>query len=255
MLNLFMSTKDDRALSNRVFLSNNIYAIKYTLSFINTGDYALKMKLDEIVLDMMEQIKDDRLICLVIHKMYNLEILAPHVDKYLLLAIEHKRFHVIRFLLLKGGNAKIVDSEGKSLLQHLIYHQQHLLVELLIEHYDIDVNSVNAEGENVIFSAIENNACNVSNSLIQLGTQLNCKDSQGITLLQRCIEKNWYLHMNFIISKGGLDFIYDEELFHTYCHIAIKVNSILIFDKLIRHYFAYIIQKHWRAYRASLLYL
>lgn len=247
MLRLLRSRGDNGKLVQSIFSSNNVYAIKYALQFIRTKEDVRRLTLGQTLQEMMGVLQDEKTICTVVEKMHILNALSEHLDALLWKAVEHKRFSVVRFLLLKGGDAHAIDPNGTALIQHLISLHQHGMVELLIEHYGVDVNSKNVDGENVIFSAVASNACNVSNTLIQLGTQLDCRDKHNISLIQRCIEKNWYLHFNYIVSKGGCDFLYDKALFHSYCHLAIGVNSMLIFDKLIKHFFAYTIQRHWRS--------
>jgi ankyrin repeat protein len=249
MLTLFLSNRENKSLVNNIFLSNNIYAIKYVLKFIKTEEHALRLNLDSVLIQLIQFSDCDKITCMLIEKLHSLDLLKSYIDITLHTAIEYKRFYVIRFLLLKGANAKFIDANGKCLLHHLIDNHQSELVQLIIEHYDVDVNSLNADGYNLIFAAISNNACTISSSLIELGTHIDCKDNSHTTLIERCIERNWYLHVNHIINKGGIDFIYNTHLFYKYCHIAIQVNSILIFDKLVKNYFAYKIQKMWKVYK------
>jgi len=252
MFTLLLSNNENKHLVNRLFLSNNVYAIRYVLKFIKSSDDVNRLNLVVILNELIQLSTCEKNMCLLIERLHTVNAIHEHLDNLLTNAIQHKRFAVVRYLLLKGANAELKDTNNKSLIHQLIDHRQSGLVQLLIEHYDVDVNSLNTDGENMIFSAISNNDCNLSGSLIQLGTRLDCKDCNGVSLIQRCIENNFYLHLSHIINKGGIDFVYDRDLFHRYCHLAIQVNSMLIFDKLIKNRFAYVIQKQWKSYKTKL---
>jgi hypothetical protein len=118
------------------------------------------------------------------------------------------------------------------------------LLELLIDHYDLDIKHILIEGEPCIFHAIQSNNSQLSGFLLLNGFDIHAKNKQGRTLLEICVAKNWLLHTSHIIRHHGLP--QDRLLFHRLCRIALKNNSTLIFNMLLTSYYAVVIQRKWR---------
>lgn len=250
MLKLLTSTNQHRnSFVEQLMLSNNPYFVAFMLKQVNTKDDAIHFDIISMVKRMIKGPTTDTIVQLVIQKLIEYDMLRTHINTFMLCALHQNKFNLVRYLLWKGADPLHVDEHQKTLVCHLMEKQQLKLIELLVDHYNVDINSVDKDGINIIFIAVEQKACAITSYLIMNGTHLNCKDHDGALLIERCIQHGWYLHVTHIISQKGFAFVEEEELFHRYCNLALEVNSVLIFDKLIKTYFAYKIQRSWRNYR------
>ena len=112
----------------------------------------------------------------------------------------------------------------------------------------MNVNSKDRNDTALVIKAVENDCPSISSLFILGKCDLDCYSTEGKSLLELCIQKKWYLHVTYILGNNYKRLYDEEEYFHKMCHIAVEVNSSLIFDKLVKNFFATIIQRNWRRY-------
>ena len=117
---------------------------------------------------------------------------------------------------------------------------------MMLTKYECSVNSTNKEGTALVLKAVENDTPQISSLFIQRNCNLMVRTPYGKTLMEMCIEKTWYLHVTYILGNGCKELNDDEDYFHRMCHLSIMSNSTLIFDKLVKHYFASKLQRAWK---------
>ena len=245
---LFHSQIDDteQNLIYNAMCNKNTYAIIYLLGFIQNKKQAQKNHLYNIM-RLSIKISSYAISALLIEKLIALDSLDCSIDDIMLDAFTYANNNkIVRFLLLKGASPHLIDSNGHSVMHNLILSGNDELLELFIDHYDVNVNILDSNGINVIFKVIDDDNSKTSAILLVNGTDLYCKDLNGLYLIQRCVRKKWYLHVHYILCIGFTLLYDDEQLFHSVCHDAVSSNSNLIFDLLLSHYFACKIQRHWR---------
>ena len=236
---------------HNAILKGNVYIVAYMLKFVNNKAHINELNLNQLLkMAISKETISNKIIVLLLDKLLAFDSLNSSLDVLLHLSIKANRFHLIRFLLLKGANVNYIDNDGNSLLYHVISAENFNLLELLIDHYNVDVNIPTRDGTNIIFTAIQQNNSKISGTLILAGTDINCKNKDGLYLIEVCVKKKWYLHVNYLIKKGFNVFYDDQNLFHSMCLEAINSNSTLIFHTLITNYNATVIQRFWKSLKA-----
>jgi hypothetical protein len=186
---------------------------------------------------------------ILINEMIKHETIHNYIDLILESVFHMRKVEIIKYLL----NCNLVNpfhvfDDDLTLFEKAIELKDEEIVNLMLTKYNLDVNTTNLEGIALVVKAVENNSPQISSLFILRNCNLNCLDSNYKSLLELCIEKKWFLHVNYILLNGYTRIYDDVGFFHQLCHLAIEVNSSLIFDKLVTNYFASKIQRRWRAW-------
>ena len=200
---------------------------------------ALDCLSEEIAMNLAEVMENDEL------KTINYD----NGDNLLMRACQIKMYRLIRYLLLCGLEPTSKDSEGKSVLEWMIIHGNNQMIELLIDHYNIDINQKNSKNEPMIFMSMEKNNAFLSELMLRSGVDIDVRDNDGMYLLEKTIQKGWYLHTSYLIKNGSKCIYNDYNLFRRLCHIAVEKNSSITFYRLLINYSAYKIQHAWRYFK------
>lgn len=246
-------------LFERIIEKNNVYMFKFFLSkypsFLNTREslqkwlcICLDKQVNENIPLLMLDLYCDKIGCNMIHTIH-----ITNIPIVCYAAIRNKTC-VVRWLLMHGADVNQCCTNGKSLLSILVECKQIALIQLLFEHYNVNVSENDESGSSIIFKVLENKLFNLSNYLLNEGIDTNSINSEGQSLLEVVVIKNLFLHTNFILRNGGGKSIYsDVKLFHKLVNIAIHNNSTLIANCLIINYFATYIQTKWRRFKSKSL--
>ena len=252
MNSLLLSTGTDSNISifENIIEKNNIYMFHFFISkypsFLNNQDNLYKF----LFICLERSINEN--MSLLFLNLYSEKINYNYKNNIsqiplICYAALHKKWLVVRYLLLHGADANQRCSNNISLLSILINHKQCILIELLFEHYNVSVNEKNENGIPIIFDILDKRLYNISNYMFNEGIDVNCLNAEGVSLLEVVIKKGLFLHSKYILENGGGTIIYNnEKLFHKFVDLAILNNSTLIANRLILNYFATIIQRRWR---------
>lgn len=227
--------------------NKSIFVVMNLLTFISSYEQAKEIHL----LDMCEyslqiQPRSEQITLILTDKVFQLypseEI--PK-DDLLIFSLRNSFVNVARKLLLKGANPNHKDEYGHSVLYYTLDIGNCDLLQLLIDHYNININEI-FNGENIIFHAINSNNSKISSILITEGTDINCKNKLNEYLIEVYIKKGWFLHVKHILSKGFNKCYDNDKLFFKMCTSALNVKSSIMFHILVQNYFATKITRWWR---------
>jgi ankyrin repeat protein len=246
MFDLFCSTdENNHNLLEHAAIINNRFLCSYIIRNVKTIKLAKLINLDRAVEVAITNSTED-IVMLMVDHLINIKANEKALEHYMDECINNKKMRVVRMLLMLGADPNHVDSSGRSLLYNVVSIGDDYLLDVLIDHYHVNVNCLDENGINVIFFAIHNNNTKLSSAMIMSGMHLDCTDSYGKTLIEVCVSKNWYLHVNYLLKKKHFPFCDDDALFHKLCHFAVRNNSTIIFNKLLVSYCAVKIQRYWR---------
>lgn len=246
MFNLFCATdENNRTLLENAVITNNRFLVSYIVRNIKTLERARQIRLAHVVWVGITSSTED-IVMLLLDNLFHTKASEHPLEHYMEKCVKHRKLKVVRMLLMLGANPNHIDTDGRSLLYNVVSIGDEYLVDVLVDHYHVDVNCVDDQNLNIVFLAIENNMTKISSALIMSGTDVNCKDTDGTQLIEVCIRKNWYLHVNYLLKHSAFSFCDNKDLFHKFCHIAVGNNSTIIFNKLLVNYCAVKIQRHWR---------
>lgn len=244
MLRLARSTNQHETLINKTIHSNNIYAFTYLIRFINSTHVNI---FDVLIHILNTENASDKLAIIVVNEMIKNNTIQNYIDQILEMIVFTRKVEVLKFLF--QSNIIYPDftfTGGTSLFEECVNLKSETIVNLLLNKYRLDINSKDQYGIPLVIKAVENDSPEISSLFILGKCSLDCYNSEGKSLLELCIRKKWYLHVNYILGNG-YKYMYDDvNYFHDMCHLAIEVNSNLIFDKLVTNYFASVIQREWR---------
>lgn len=251
MLRLATSVHNDNSLIYRIIDTNNIYAFTYITNFIKDSDINW---FDILVytLQIESSLNNDKIVLIILTEMTKQNIIENYIDHVFEIVIDSGKVNIIKFVL--DNNLISLDAtfqNGQSLFEIVIDLKCESLVNLMLTRYNSDINSKDINGTSLVIKAVENDTPQISSIFILGKCDLECQNLEGKTLLQLCIERKWYLHVNYILGNGYTRLYKDLDYFHKMCHLAIDSQSTLIFDKLVRNHFASVIQICWRRYRAN----
>ncbi len=130
----------------------------------------------------------------------------------LLLSIDRKDIELINFLLNKGLNVNLKDSDnqnGLSLAVEKEYYKKEI-VELLIKK-GIDINNKDNEGCTPIFYAINSGNIEAVETLIGKGIDINISNNNGETPLIIASDNNNVEMVKFLLKNGANKDLKDNE--------------------------------------------
>lgn len=248
MHRLSKSTVFDQTVSciQKSVLIQNVYAFSLLLPFQDN--------IYDILVYCMNNTENKKLHEIVFNRWLKSNNVQDHIQDVLELLIEKKNICAIKKMLetdLVNNVDTIVLKDGCSFVEKIVLLKSDQLMKMLLHKYNVSVDSKDKEGVHLVIRAIENECPTISSVLILQGCDLNCLDTSGRSLLELCVEKKWFLHVNYILSNGYSRLYDDEYYFHRLCHMAIDVNSTLIFDKIVSCYFATKIKRKWRSWKLN----
>lgn len=244
--------KEDNILKTAI-MNNSTFVILNFLRFIVTYQQANHFKLPELFqLSLNQPIKNEQIGLCLLEKIVSLYP-SDSIEKNELLisAIQTNSLNITRRLLLYGANPNYIDGTNTSFLYYVLETENSDLLQLLIDHYDINVNQIYRE-ENIIFHAISKNNSKLSSILIEGGTNINCKNVKNEFLIEAYINKGWFIHIKHILEKGFKQLYNDDLLFLRMCRSALNTKSTIIFHLIITNYFATKIARWWRKIKRKL---
>jgi hypothetical protein len=238
---------DAHNLLENAIRSKNKYLVLISLKSITNTFEAERIKLLDCLIDAIKETRVD-IMFLLLDKLQNMQMItSSSIEKLMQVSILYKRTVIIRYLLLIDRSFCNLPINGKSLLEYMIRYNYVEMVQLLVDHYGVNVKNPGSDGYDLIFVALKHNNAKISEILLHGGTDVHCRDEHGNFLIEVCIQKRWYLHVKHIIRSGFGVFYDDHALFCKYCHLAVNNKCTLIFDFLVKNYFAVKIQRYWRA--------
>lgn len=189
---------------------------------------------------------DERISMMLLKKIQQLSIELKLSCNEAIVCIQCQKYNMVRYCLLyQFIQVQHRDFDQSKLLKILIEHDLINYIELLVDHYGLNLRSC-IDNEPAIFTAIKENNSRISGYFLSNGTDIDCKNNDGKYLIEVCIEKKWFLHVSFIIKAGFTKFFHCKKLFQTLCHSAVKHNSTLVFNILVTNYYASVIQNLYR---------
>lgn len=238
---------NDNSIFKTAIKNNSIFVVIYLLTFISSYEQAKEMHLLEMCKYALQlHTRKEQIALPIVDKVLHLYPLDEIPLNELLISSLQKYFvNVVRKLLLKGADPNYKDELGFSVLYHTLSIGNCDLLQLLIDHYNIDINET-FNDENIIFHAINLNNSKISSILISEGTNIYCKNKQDEYLIEAYIKKGWFLHVKHIFNKGFNECYNNDNLFFRMCTGALNVKSSLMFHIIVQNYFATKISRWWR---------
>ncbi len=255
LLSNYPEDDNNSSLFEKMIEKNNVYMFYFFVSkyppFLNSSNSLQKWLFKTLESNINEKMSLLLLDLYCDNIDYNVTKYVDDVEVPIICyAAMHNKIRVVRWLLLRGADANLHCTNGKSLLSILIEFEQTNLVELLFEHYNVSLNETDDKGVSIIFEILERKLYTLSNYMLNEGVNIDCRNAEGMSLLELVVSKNLFLHTNFVLGNGGGSVMYnDYKLFHKLIHIAIDNGSTLIANRLILNYYAAFIQKVWRRKR------
>jgi len=188
----------------------------------------------------------------------------------LLMAISHKNFQMVQYLIENGGNIEYRDSEGVPLICFAVEKESKEIFDYLLEkNAPLDIIDIFEESDNglqLMISAIskEDNhyyktliergvSVNVANEnvsllstyiyrgeiskvalLLSLGADINLKTIYGGYPIMASIEMNDWEMLEYLMGKGAkLEKI--QEPYGSYLHVASALGNLEIIDSLVEY--------------------
>lgn len=250
MLKLAISVKNDDTLIYKSIKANNVYAFTYLLRFLKSTPHINLFEILSYTLERDGGVNNDKIIAILLNEMIKNDTLQNYVDYILELAIESNNIKIVTFLLESNRICPTytLSATGKSLFEICVDMKSEILVNIMITKHQLNINTLDITGIPLVIRAVENESPQISSIFILGKCDLECINKNGVTLLELCIQRKWFLHVNYILGNGYKRIYMDSEYFHNMCHVSIENNSTLIFDKLVSNYFAAVIQKFFRRY-------
>jgi hypothetical protein len=239
--------------SNESFLhvalnNKNDYLLKYFLESLNSYEKTLTANVDSLLkYSIINSI--ERIDIILFEHLITYNAFKTSLDKFLILSIKNNKQILSKLLLIKGASTACTDElTGMTLFETAIEYNLTSIVELLIDHYSIDVNLPCKDGNNLIFKAFNLKNSKISALLLLNGTNIHSKNEDNDDVLMVCIKKKWILHVSYILNKSNIvSYIYNNKsYFRSICFEATKSNSTIIFKAILMNYSAIKIQRKWR---------
>ena len=245
---------NDNAIFKTAIMNNSIFVVMHLLTFISSYEQAKEIHLiDMCKYSLQIQTRNEQITLVLVDKVISLYPFDEiPLNELLIYSLQKSFVNVIRKLLLKGADPNHKDELGHSVLYYTLNIGNCDLLQLLIDHYHIDINEL-FNDENIIFHAINLNNSKISSVLISEGTDIYCKNKQDEYLIQVYIKKGWFLHVKHIFSKGFDKCYDDDKLFFRMCSDALNAKSSIMFHIIVQNYFATRITRWWRRVKQTRL--
>lgn len=227
--------------------NNSVFVVMNLLRFICTHDQALELQLKDLFrFSLQLQSRNEQISLFLLEKILSLYPME-HIplNEFLLISLKRSFVNVSRKLLLNGASSSCKDETGHSVLYYAIETGNCDFVQLLVDHYDINVNET-VNDQNIIFHAINNRNSKISSILIKEGTDIFCKNINDEYLIEVYIKQGWFLHVKHVFEKGFNKCYDDDLLFFGMCTSALNAKSSVMFHIIVQNYFATKIARWWR---------
>lgn len=249
MHSLLHSNSSNESFLHETIKNKNIYLVHFFLEFFNSKEKSVIANIDSLLKYSITN-SIERIDIILFEHLIAHDAFETSLDKLLILSITNNKQILSRLLLIQGASATCVDAlTGMSILETSIEYNLTGIVELLIDHYSVDVNLPCKDGYNLIFKAFNlNNRSTISALLLLNGTNMYSKNEESDDVLMVCIKKKWTFHVSYILNDTRMvTFIYNNKsYFRSLCFEATKSNSTIILKAMLMNYSAITIQRKWK---------
>lgn len=234
--------------------SKNVYVFSYLTQFLEKSKKLESVDLYyllSIAFDVCTSTSHYRIPSIIIECMIETKKINEYIDIIHERMFEIKNIELIKFMMNTSYfNPNFVCSDENDAFYKIVDIKNEELVQLMFNRFSCNINSYDKDGVMLVVRSVENDAPHISSLFIQRKCELHGKNEDGKSLLELCIEKKWYLHVTYILGNGYRVLYDDENYFHRMCHLAVISNSTLIFDRLIKNFYASRIQRFWKSWMA-----
>jgi hypothetical protein len=240
-------SNNENAIFKTAIKNNSVFVVLHLLTFISSYEHAKEIHLlDMCKYSLQIQTRNEQITLVLVDKVFSLYPFEElPLNELLIYSLQKSFVNVVRKLLFKGADPNHKDESGHSVLYYTLNIENCDLLQLVIDHYHIDINET-FNDENIIFYAINLNNSKISSILISEGTDIYCKNKQDEYLIQVYIKKGWFLHVKHVFSKGFNKCYDDDKLFIRMCTDALNAKSSIMFHIIVQNYFATKITRWWR---------
>lgn len=245
---------ENHSLLVQAIRSKNVYVFSYLTQFLEKNKKLESVDLHNLLstaFDVCTSTSHHRIPSIIIECMINTETINENIDFIHERMFEIKNIELIKFMMNTSYfNPNFVCSDENDAFYKIVDIKNEELVQLMFTKFSCNINSYDKHGVMLVVRSVENDAPHISSLFIQRKCELHGKNEDGKSLLELCIEKKWYLHVTYILGNGYRELYDDENYFHRMCHLAVISNSTLIFDRLIKNFYASRIQRFWKSWIA-----
>lgn len=232
--------------------NNSVFVVMNIVRFICTYEQACNLELKDMFhFSLQSENRNEQISMVLLDKVTSLypKESIP-LNDLLISSLKRSFVNVSRKLLLNGADSNFKDNTGHSILYYVLETGNSELLQLLVDHYNININEI-FNDENIIFYAINKHNSKISSILIGEGTDIFCKNKNGEYLIEVYIKKGWFLHVKHIFEKGFNKCYDDDLLFFRMCTNALNAKSSIMFHIIVQNYFATKITRWWRKIRSQ----
>jgi hypothetical protein len=234
--------------------SKNVYVFSYLTQFLEHNKKLGKVDLYDLLskaFDVCTSTSHHRIPSIIIECMIKTEKITEYIDFIHERMFEIKNIELIKYVMNTSYfNPQFSSSDGNDAFYKIVVIKNEELVQMMFNKFNCSINACDKDGVMLVVRSVENDAPHISSLFIQRKCELHGKNEDGKSLLELCIEKKWYLHVTYILGNGYRELYDNENYFHRMCHLAVISNSTLIFDRLIKNFYASRIQRFWKSLKA-----
>ena len=175
--------------------NNSVFVVMNIVRFICTYEQACNLELKDMFhFSLQSENRNEQISMVLLDKVTSLypKESIP-LNDLLISSLKRSFVNVSRKLLLNGADSNFKDNTGHSILYYVLETGNSELLQLLVDHYNININEI-FNDENIIFYAINKHNSKISSILIGEGTDIFCKNKNGEYLIEVYIKKGWFLH-------------------------------------------------------------
>ena len=244
---------ENHSLLIQAIQSKNAYVFSYLSQFLEkqyrTNEIDLYVLLVK-ALDVCSETLHHRIPIIIVETMIRVERIHEYIHYIHERMFQIKNIELIKFILNTNHfDPHYIYDDGNNSFTKIVEIKCDELVQMMFNKCNSNVNSCDKDGVMLVIRSVEQDAPHISSLFIQRKCELNGKNEDGKSLLELCIERKWYLHVTYILGNGYTTLYDDTNYFYRMCHLAVVSNSTLIFDRLIKNFYASRIQRAWKSKR------
>ena len=210
-----------------IYNSNNIFE-----AFISPYKDLYTFNKFESILHAAVRNCDTELVRLLIARFYAIDVKDKYGCTPLHVAIVENSESIAKILVRKGANIHIKDNNDQSPFQLAAQLKQKDVLKVLI---DFGLGKNQYSDQTALREAVENGNAELVELLINEQTDLNQKDSNGMTMLYTASEDDYESIVRILLTKGADPNVVIDNLLDTPLHIASYCGHSNIVQLLLKN--------------------